>query len=99
MTYTIDADNTISAHATLKQAEAVEGAEHFRNEAALAKLAGNWPIARLVEIWNGLPGVAPVKKFKDRPTGVARIWKAVQELELATTASRLRPPRKLRLSK
>jgi hypothetical protein len=86
MTFTINAENTISAHANLKQAEAVEGAEHFRNEAALAKLAGNWPIARLVEIWNSLPGVTPVKKFKDRPTGVARIWKAIQELELAAPA-------------
>jgi hypothetical protein len=86
MTYTINVENTISAHATLKQAEAVEGAESFRNEAALAKLAGNWPIARLVEIWNSLPGVAPVKKFKDRPTGVARIWKAIQDLDLAAPA-------------
>jgi hypothetical protein len=84
--YTINADNTISAHANLKQAEAVEGAEHFRNEAGLAKLAGNWPMARLVEIWNGLPGVSPVKKFKDRPTGVSRIWMAIQELDLAAPA-------------
>jgi Protein of unknown function (DUF3489) len=86
MMYTINAENTISAHANLKQAEAVEGAEHFRNEASLAKLAGNWPMARLVEIWNTLPGVSPVKKFKDRPTGVARIWKAIQDLDLAAPA-------------
>jgi outer membrane biosynthesis protein TonB len=84
MTFTINPENTISARANLKQAEAVEGAEHFRNEASLAKLAGNWPTARLVEIWNTLPGVSPVKKFKDRPTGVARIWKAIQDLELAS---------------
>ena len=83
MMFTINAENTITAHANLKQAEAVEGAEHFRNEAGLAKLASNWPIARLVEIWNGLPGVSPVKKFKDRPTGVSRIWKAIQDLDLA----------------
>jgi len=86
MTFTINAENNITAHATLKQAEAVEGGEHFRNEAGLVKLAGTWPIARLVEIWNSLPGVAPVKKFKDRPTGVSRIWKAIQELDLAAPA-------------
>ena len=86
MTHTINAENSISAHANLKQAEAVEGAEHFRSEAGLAKLAGNWPVARLVEIWNGLPGVSPVKKLKDRPTGVARIWKAIQDLDLAAPA-------------
>jgi hypothetical protein len=86
MTFTINAENTITAHANLKQAEAVEGAESFRNQAGLAKLAGNWPMARLVEIWNGLPGVSPVKKFKDRATGVARIWKAIQDLDLAAPA-------------
>lgn len=48
-------------HTSAKRAAAVEGAEHFRNEAGLTKLAANWPIARLVEIWNTLPGVAPVK--------------------------------------
>jgi len=86
MMYTINAENTITVHATQKQAQTVEGAEHFRNEASLAKLAGNWPTARLVEIWNTLPGVSPVKKFKDRPTGVSRIWKAIQELDLAAPA-------------
>ena len=86
MTFTITAENNITAHASAKQGAAVEGAEIFRNEAGLAKLAGNWPIARLVEIWNSLPGVSPVKKFKDRPTGVARIWKAIQDLDLAAPA-------------
>ena len=86
MTFTINAQNNITAHATLKQAQTVESAENFRNEAGLAKLAGDWPVARLVEIWNTLPGVSPVKKFKDRPTGVARIWKAIQELDLAVPA-------------
>ena len=91
MMFTINAENAITAHATPKQAQAVEGAEQFRNEAGFAKLAGKWPIARLVEIWNTLPGVSPVKKFKDRPTGVARIWKAIQELELAATTPEKEP--------
>jgi hypothetical protein len=38
------------------------------------------PAARLVEIWNSLPGVTAVTKFKDRKAAVTRIWKAIQSL-------------------
>ncbi|MGH9659588.1 MAG: DUF3489 domain-containing protein, partial [Bryobacteraceae bacterium] len=31
-------------------------------------------------LWNSLPGVVPVKKFTDRKTALARIWKAAQAL-------------------
>ena len=67
-------------HGSAKEADAVPNSERFSNEAALAKLAANWPAARLVEIWNSLPGETPVKKFKDRATAVSRIWKAIQSL-------------------
>ena len=72
--------NNITVHTSAKEAEAVPNSERFGNEAALAKLAANWPAARLVEIWNSLPGETPVKKFKDRGTAVSRIWKAIQGL-------------------
>ena len=78
--FTIDAENTIIAHATATEAKAIAGAERFSNEAALAKLAANWTAARLVEIYNSLTGVTPVKKFKDRNTGAARIWSNIQNL-------------------
>ena len=78
---TIEAEtNNIMVHGTMKEAEAVAGAERFRNEVGLAKLAANWPANRLVEIWNSLPGATPVKKFKDRNTAAARIWKSIQSL-------------------
>src|SRR5580700_4951486 len=80
-TFTIENEtNNITIHTTVEGAEAVASAERFRNEAGLAKLAANWPAARLVEIWNSLPGETPVKKFKDRATAVGRIWKAIQTL-------------------
>src|ERR1019366_8830541 len=80
-TFTIENEsNDVTLHTTVEEAEAVPNAERFRNEAALAKLAGNWPAARLVDIWNSLPGASPVKKFKDRATAVSRIWKALQSL-------------------
>src|SRR5579872_2518858 len=72
--------NSINVHGSVKEAEAVPHSERFGSEAALAKLATDWPAARLVEIWNSLPGEAQVKKFKDRATAVSRIWKAVQTL-------------------
>ena len=82
-TFTIDIDNNITANLSPQDAEATAGAEHFTSQARLAKLAATWPAERLVEIWNGIPGVAPTKKFKDRKTGVFRIWKAVQGLAQA----------------
>lgn len=72
--------NNITVHGSAKEAEAVPNSERFSNEAALAKLAANWPAARLVEIWNSLPGETPVRKFKDRATAASRIWKAIQSL-------------------
>ena len=76
--FTIDADNNITAHASAE--EAVTGAERFATEADLNKLAASWQSERLVEIWNSLPGSAPVKKFKDRKTAAGRIWKAIAGL-------------------
>ena len=72
-TYTIDTENSITAHAS-KQ-EAGEG-ESFSSQQELATLVAEWPAARLIEVWNGIPGLSPVKKFTDRKSGVARIWKA-----------------------
>jgi hypothetical protein len=83
-TFSIDTDNTITAYLA---GEAIpEGQARFSSEKELSKIAANWPAERLVEIWNGFAGVPPfgdlkpVKKFTDRKTAVARIWKAVQAL-------------------
>ena len=37
-------------------------------------------MSRFVEIWNGIPGQTPVKKFQDRKKAVARLWSAIQPL-------------------
>ena len=87
--FTIDADNTITAFPAAEQIP--EGQEQFASEKELAKLAANWPSDRLAQVWNSFAGVAgfgadlkPVKKFTDRKTAVARIWKAIQKLDGAT---------------
>lgn len=79
--FTIDNEtNNIMVHASAQEAQAVANAERFRNEGQLGKIAAEWPMARLVEIYNSLPGAEAVKKFKDRATAVSRIWKAIQSL-------------------
>jgi hypothetical protein len=89
-TFTIDCDNNITSFASLQEAQAADiaGAEYFGSEKELAQLAASWPptgargrgSSKLLELWNSLPGVAPVKKFKDRTTALAQIWKAAQAL-------------------
>jgi hypothetical protein len=88
-TFSIDAENSITALGS-QQAD-FEG-EIFANQKELADLAAKWPANRLIEVWNSIPGLTPVKKFTDRKSAVARIWKAIQSLdgggatEAATTA-------------
>jgi hypothetical protein len=45
------------------------------------RIAGGWPLKRLVEIWNSLPGVAAVRKFTSRPIALERIWRALENSE------------------
>ena len=78
-TFTIDADNSITAFGTKQEAEGAQG-ESFSTQQELAELAGKWPANRLLEVWNGIPGLSPVKKFTDRKSALARIWKAIQSL-------------------
>ena len=77
-TFTIDAENNITVHASKKVAKAT-GARVFATEGQFAELIGT-DSKRLISIWNSLPGVTPVKKFKDSKTGMARIWKQIQTL-------------------
>jgi len=82
--FTIDAENNIAALA--EQPVATDGCQAFASEKELTNLTADWPAARLAEIWNSFAGVAPfddlkpVKKFTDRASAVARIWKAIQRL-------------------
>ena len=77
-TFTIDAENSITAHATRKEAREA-GAPAFSTEEKFADTIGN-DSKRLVETWNSLHGVTPVKKFANRKVATERIWKAIQGL-------------------
>jgi len=89
MTFTIDVDNNITVLASSQPIEErQEGTETFSSPHQLAALAAKWPGSRLVEIWNGLPGVEPVERFTSRQVAATRIWKAVQNLQPTAGAQR-----------
>src|SRR6267142_945165 len=78
-TFTIDSENNITGYA-FGEAIPDNDSERFTTESELAQLAAQWPAARLIEVWNSIPGLTPVRKFTSRKTAVARIWKAAQSL-------------------
>jgi len=90
-TFTIDADDNISVFSSVEEAGQQAGVERFHSVDQLMALAESWPAIRLVEIWNSLPGVKPVKKFKDRKTAVARIWTAIERLKPAEAPVKPKP--------
>jgi len=83
-TFTLDTDSNITAHDATPAAQ--DNVVAFATEKELTKLSADWPITRFVEVWNAFAGappfgdLKPVKKFTDRKTAVARIWKAIQAL-------------------
>jgi Protein of unknown function (DUF3489) len=77
--YTIENEsNNTTCHVTRREAELIPGAVLFTSADEFAEVAANWTTSRLIEIWNGLPGVTPVNKFKDRKTALTRIWNVIQ---------------------
>jgi hypothetical protein len=83
-TFRVDAKNRVRAMAATSAGQE-ERSSSFASEAELERLAASWPSSRLVEIWNGLPGVTAVRRFTSRGAGVRRIWNAVQMLEPSKT--------------
>jgi hypothetical protein len=106
-TFTIDNDNNITAFPTPDHAEAAVGAgsQPFPSQKQLAELAATWPPERLVEVWNSLPGVEPVKSFKSAQAAAGRIWNRIQPLgenpkpKALTKATSAKPVRRVAASK
>ena len=86
-TFTIDTDNNITAHDAAPAAQA--NLVMFASQKELSKATAEWPVNRLVEVWNGFAGappfgdLKPIKKFTDRKAATTRIWAAIQKLEAA----------------
>jgi hypothetical protein len=86
-TFTIDEQNQIVAFATAEQAAAATSTpfDTFATQEELTELATRWRAPRLLAIWNSLPGVSPVKRFKNPKAVIGCIWERIQSLaELAT---------------
>ncbi len=78
-TFTLTPDCNITAYASRKTAVA-SGHASFSSADELDTVLLSLSI-KLVDLWNSLPGLTPVKKFTDRKTGIARVWKQLQSLE------------------
>lgn len=80
--FTIDAENNITAFDNRQNAaDHSTAVEMFTSEAEFAELVKGWPAARLVSIWNSLPGVAAVKRFKTPKDAITRIWQRIEMLD------------------
>jgi hypothetical protein len=92
MIFTIHPENNITAYASKSEVPTKldSGIEHFTSEKELAQLASSSPMTRLVDIWNSLAGVIPVRKFTHRKKAIARIWRGIQSLVPATTPPQAR---------
>ncbi len=80
--FTIDEQNNITVFPTQEEAAATTTTpfDSFGSKKELTALTATWPAERLVAIWNSLPGVKPVKKFKDAKAAAGRIWEQIQRL-------------------
>jgi hypothetical protein len=84
--FSITANNQVRVFSSEQEAPA--GGVVFRSAEELAIAAKQWPAARLVEVWNQLPGAKPVRKFTDRTSGVRRLWEAVQAIAVKGSPQR-----------
>jgi hypothetical protein len=75
-TFEVTQKNTI-ARAQPSRKRNANSACRFASESELIALTTNWPSRRLVEIWNGLPGVTPVGRFTSRRIAARRIWREI----------------------
>ena len=78
--FVIDQANSTKVYATREAAHQHKNGVPFATQKEFASVSAAWPLLRLVAIWNQLPGVTPVRKFRDRSTALRRIWAAIQAL-------------------
>ena len=88
-TFIISSENKVTAGVDPQQN--ATGSVQFTTIDELTQMTHEWPMARLVAVWNRLSGVTSVRRFTDRDTAVTRIWKTLQNAAESTKVSR--PPR------
>src|SRR5579871_106956 len=79
-TFVVDSANCARAYASREAARKCRDGTPFTTEKDFVSASADWPMSRLVAIWNNLPGTRPVRKFKDRSTALRRIWASIHSL-------------------
>lgn len=84
-TYLLTSENEIVAYPSRKEAEAAaeqasDDIHGFDSADSLESVLASGPATRAVEVWNGLPGVEPVKGFKSKGVAAKRIFQRLQSL-------------------
>jgi hypothetical protein len=46
-----------------------------------------FPVGRLIQLWNALPGATLIKKFQNRDIAMKRFWAALEQLPLSSPRS------------
>ena len=89
-TFAIDSENKVTTWDSRAEAEqkSTPGAAQVSTIDELAQITAQWPLARLVAVWNSLPRATPLMRFTDRKTAVARIWKTLQDPAESKNVSR-----------
>src|SRR3954451_3022220 len=79
-TYRILSDG--SAGLLSATAELPQDAVAFSSPEQLDAVTANWPMRRLIDVWNQLPGQRRVARFENRSVAVQRLWRAIESLQL-----------------
>ena len=93
--YSLTEDNVLR----LNEAETEQVENAFAGVEELRQLVADWPLRRLVDVWNKLPGVRPVTRFENREVAVQRIWRAVDPEQQPARVVRPLRQRRPRVSK
>ena len=100
-TFTIDTDHSITAFETAAQVQQAIPPGGFTviasTQKEFSKATADWPISRMVELWNSFASappfgyLKPVKKFTDRKSATTRIWTEIQKLGAAPAPNAATP--------
>ena len=84
-TFTIDNDKNITAFASAEEAATAASVSplstvSFSSQSELLDLLAVWPAEQVVALWNSIPGVKAVERFKSAKAAANRIWERIQGL-------------------
>ena len=80
--YWMASDGRISVVAA-EASEPEDAVGSFSTLEELRALTSEWPLRRLVSVWNQLPGKRPVSRFENRSIAMERLWRAIEQQSAA----------------